>query len=414
MRRATQSVLALVVVLLSLQSQFTQPSQHTLTPRRATVHPLTIPLDVTSYGGILLQTRINNSEPMWFYLDSGASSPFVINANKATALGLKLDKPVSRGGGAGPNSYQASQASGLTISLSGVTFEDQTAAVISLGLVEEQFGRPVDGLVGLDLFLKYVVQIDYSAKELTLHDPQSYVYSGPGESVSLTLRDGHIFMPARIAMRDRGELSGQFVVDTGGCMISVVLTTPFARENKLPGPTQKTILDRSISGLGGETRLLVSRATHFKIGNSVFTAPLIYVSQDKGGALASSDFDGLVGTEILRKFKLIFDYPRRRLILERNAHFDEPLEYDMSGMSVRAYGDDFRIFKIYQVLEHSPAAKAGLQVGDIIERIDTMPATRLTLEQILQLMKVKGREYELTIKRGSDTRVVKIKTSRLI
>ena len=55
-------------------------------------------------------------------------------------------------------------------------------------------------------------------------------------------------------------------------------------------------------------------------------------------------------------------------------------------MSVRAYGDDFRIFKIYQALEHSPAARAGLQVGDIIERIDTVPATRLTLEQILQLM----------------------------
>ena len=259
MRTATQSVLALVVVLLSLGSPFTQLGQHTLTPPRATVPPLTIPLEVTSYGGIILQTRINNSEPMWFYLDSGASSLFVINANKATALGLKLNDPVSSGGGAGPNYYQVSQASGLTIRLSGVTFEDQKAAVISLGLVEEQFGRPVDGLVGLDLFLKFVVEIDYTAKELTLHDPQSYVYSGAGGSVSLALREGHFFIPARIAMPERGELAGQFVVDTGGCMISVVLTTPFALGNNLPGPTQKTISDHggriqlhSRSGVGTE------------------------------------------------------------------------------------------------------------------------------------------------------------------
>jgi hypothetical protein len=68
------------------------------------------------------------------------------------------------------------------------------------------------------------------------------------------------------------------------------------------------------------------------------------VSQDKGGALASSKYDGLIGSEILRRFKVIFDYTRGRLMLERNDHFDEPIEYDMSGISLRAYGNDFRTF----------------------------------------------------------------------
>jgi C-terminal processing protease CtpA/Prc len=86
----------------------------------------------------------------------------------------------------------------------------------------------------------------------------------------------------------------------------------------------------------------------------------------------------------------------------------------MSGMSVRAYGDDFRIFRIYQVLEDSPAKTVGLRVGDIIDRIDDVPASRLTLEQILQMMRVEGREYKLTIRRDSYPRVVKIKTKRLI
>jgi C-terminal processing protease CtpA/Prc len=53
-------------------------------------------------------------------------------------------------------------------------------------------------------------------------------------------------------------------------------------------------------------------------------------------------------------------------------------------------------------------------VGDIIEGIDAVPASRLTLEQILQMMKAPGREYKLTIKRDSDTRLVQLTTRRLI
>ena len=86
----------------------------------------------------------------------------------------------------------------------------------------------------------------------------------------------------------------------------------------------------------------------------------------------------------------------------------------MSGISLRAYGDDFRTFKVYQALENSPAAKAGLRAGDIIERIDALPASQLTLEQIMQMMKVPDSQYKLTIKREGDTRVVKIRTRRLI
>lgn len=400
-------ILALLILLLTVATPVTQL-------RPAAQNPATIPLDVTSYGGIFLHARVNNSQAMSFYLDSGASFPFVIGTNKATALGLKLDEQFLMGGGAGPNMAVVSKTNGLTIALNHKTFTNQRAAVLDLRTIEEQLGRPLDGLVGVELFIKYVVEIDYTARLLKLYDPQSYVFSGKGESVPLALRDAHFFVPAKIDIPQRGEIAGQFLIDTGGCMMTAILTTGFARRHTLPVPAQKTISDQSVSGLGGQTRLLVSRASSFKIGSAVFSAPLIYMSQDKGGALASSDYDGLIGTEILKRFKLTFDYPRQRLILERNARFSEPLEYDMSGMSLRAYGDTFSIFKIHQVLEDSPAREAGLHVGDMVEAIDSVPASLLTLEQVLQMMKVPDREYQLTIKSGSDTRMVKIKTRRLI
>src|SRR5262245_27703477 len=114
MRTTLQTILLLVVLLLTVGTPLFQPGYQS--------GSVTIPLDTTTYGGIFLQARVNNSQPIWFYLDSGSSSPFIIGATRATALGLKLQGSESRAGGAGPNTYEASQTSGLTIALAQKVF----------------------------------------------------------------------------------------------------------------------------------------------------------------------------------------------------------------------------------------------------------------------------------------------------
>ena len=215
-------------------------------------------------------------------------------------------------------------------------------------------------------------------------------------------------------MPGRPPLEGQFLVDTGGGFVTVILNALVARSRGLPAPTQTAVLDRSLSGLGGEIRLLVSRATSLALGKLVIREPVIYVSQDRGGALASTDFDGVIGGEILRRFNVIFDYPRRRLILEPNAHYAEAVEYDMSGIRLRAGGGDFRTYRVYQVLEKSPASAAGLREGDVLSAIDGVPASRFSLDEIYQMLKRQAREYKITVRRGDKTLSVKIKMERLI
>lgn len=401
---------SVLVVLAFGPCVFTRPQQ-VPAPAKSLV---TIPADLTGYGLVFLRARVNNSRPMWFVLDSGASFPFVIDTRRARGLGLKLRGHLTREGGAGPGAYEVALTRGVSISLGGLRLADQTAAVIALGSLEAIGGRPLDGLVGSELFTRYVVEIDYLGNKISLYDPQTYTYSGAGESIPLTLRGGHLFVPAKIEVPGRPRLDGQFLVDTGGGLVTAVLTTPFAQSSNLPTPTQRAVLDRSLSGLGGETRLLVSRATSFTLGNLVIREPIIYVSQDRGGAMASSDFDGLIGGEILRRFKVVFDYARGRLILEPNAHYAEPVEYDMSGIRLRAHGDDFRTFRVYQVLADSPAAEAGLRVGDVLAAIDGVAASRFTLDEIYQMLKRQGREYTLGFRRGGRTLSVKIKMRRLI
>src|SRR6267143_1026020 len=127
---------------------------------------VTIPADIPGYGLIFLRARVNNSQPMWFALDSGASFPFVVDVRRARVLGLKLQGNLTREGGAGPGAYEVALTKGVFINLGGLEFADQTAGVIALGSLEAQAGRPLDGLVGLDLFTRYIVEIDYVGNEI--------------------------------------------------------------------------------------------------------------------------------------------------------------------------------------------------------------------------------------------------------
>jgi hypothetical protein len=49
---------------------------------------------------------------------------------------------------------------------------------------------------------------------------------------------------------------------------------------------------------------------------------------------------------VLRRFKVVFDYSRKHVILERTSAGDEPFDADMSGGSLVATGPDLNVFTV--------------------------------------------------------------------
>jgi C-terminal processing protease CtpA/Prc len=137
-------------------------------------------------------------------------------------------------------------------------------------------------------------------------------------------------------------------------------------------------------------------------------------SQDSGGALASVETAGLIGGEILRRFTVIFDYSRSEMILEPNADFGAPFEYDMFGAYLLAEAPDFERFIVHRLVEGSPAKAAGLKEGDVIVSIDGRPSGDFTLEQVRQMFRQTDRQCVLGIEDGDKVRRVSLKTKRLI
>lgn len=372
--------------------------------------PLTIPLGLTN-NLVILQPSINGSRLLSFILDTGASTT-VISDLRAKELGLKLEgqtDAMTQGG-----SINASFIKGVSLNLGGIEFPNMTIAAIRLSGLEAGLGRKVDGILGYEIFDRFVVEIDYSSRVVRLYEPQGYQYSGRGEIIPIRIEDNTPFVAGRIT--GPKPIEGNFLIDTGAPGV-LNIAGPFAAKHKLLDSVPHTISITSGALLAGRSSGKVGRIKGFQMGSLVIKKPVVNFSQDTEGSEgdeASTEYGGLIGGEILRRFKLIIDYSRKRIILEPHGSLSHQYEFDMSGISLAAGGEGFNTFKVRALVENSPATEAALRVGDRITVIDGRLTADMTLEQIRRMFQKEGRAYSLSVKRDELVLQLKIKTRRLI
>ena len=371
-----------------------------------------IPIEVDGENDIFLKARINHSAPLTFLLDSGAGSGLVLYFKAAQALNLN-PQGKGKGGGAGEGTFETKSVKGVSLQLPGVEMNNQTCVVFPPEKTTLGFGRVVDGVIGYTLFSRYVVELDYRAKVVNLYEPKTYQYTGTGESVPIRIMSNVPFARLKIPIVGRKPIEGEFIVDLGAARFTAILNTPLVASSKLL-TTQKTMKDLGAEGVGGEVKLFVGRLPQLQLAHFTFTDPVVHFAQDKKGVFASDDFSGVIGGELLRRFKVIFDYSRKRMIMEANESLTEPFEYDMVGIRLRAESEDFKTVKVRRVGENSPAAEAGLREGDVISAINGRPATELSISETNKMFRQEGKEYLLEIIRGVEKIQIKLKSRKLI
>lgn len=262
---------------------------------------------------IYLQVKVNNSEPLSFILDTGASS--IISRKRAESLGLKF-RGKEKGFGVGENAVEASFVEGVSLNLSGATLSRQKLAAVDLEDLQKSLGRTVDDILGYSFFSRFVVEIDYAAKTINLHSPKSFRYKGKGERVPIIVDadSGLIFARAVVKPSNRPPIKGLFEIDSGGGH-ALILNKPFVERNNLLTAAQKANVV-SLGGIVGSSRAVAGTVETLQIGRNSIKNVNTYFSLSTGGMLASEEFDGNIGNDFLRRFKVIFDYSRRSMILE--------------------------------------------------------------------------------------------------
>lgn len=368
----------------------------------------TLPFELVA-NLVLAPVRVNNSAPLWFIFDTGAEST-VIDTKQAQALGLRARGKTTGTGTAG--TAEAGIVRNASLTLPGVEARGLTVYTLPLDFLWPALGRQISGVLGNDVFNKFVFEIDYANRVISLYEPESYSYAGPGKGLPVLLEDNQLYLRTSITPEGRAPVEGKLQLDTGSTG-SLTLYTKFVNRHRLL-ETLSQSGKINIGGVGGAGAAVVGRVKSLRLGDAVIERPVTRFSRATRGDAGGTAYDGLVGGEIFRRFKVIFDYPGRRVVFEPNADFGAPHETDMSGIELVGDGDDFSVYLIDDVDAGSAAERAGVKGGDVLLAIDGRPARALTLDEIRRLFMQDGREYALTLKRGDQTVKATLKLKRLI
>lgn len=355
-----------------------------------------------SNNHVYFQARVNQrAEPCWFILDTCAGST-LLNERLARELGLEPvpgSNFVAFGAGQGGDAPAGTFVRGVSLRLAGVEVAFPSVGAIPLGGLELHEGRRVDGIVGYELFSRFVTEFDYAGRTIRLAEPNGYSYDGPVEAVPFEMMAGRLpLVQAAILRSGHAPAEGGFLIDTGASL-ALAVANAFDERHGLVRSAARVLPAKIGLGISGQSNGVLARVGGLRLGGVEVENFVGSFSRDTEGVFKLPGLAGLVGGEILRRFKAVFDYKRRRMYLEPNASLNDPFDHDMSGLSLMSAGADFGGLRVHGVVRQSPAGESGLQEGDVFVALDGQPASHFTLEQVRRMFKQGGRAYNLTFTR---------------
>ena len=194
-------------------------------------------------GEIIVQAKINGKGPFGFILDTGGHD--ILTPDAVKAIGLKAEG-AGRSGGAGEGKVSEQYARVEQMQIGGMTMRNQTFTVIPLTYetVEQGARPPLAGILGLEIFERFAVRIDYRAQTLTLESLDTYKHDGPGTAVPIFFNDDEPLIKGKLDGH-----TGDFGVDTGNAG-SLVVQGHWAEREGMTARL-KSGLDVLSVGMGG-------------------------------------------------------------------------------------------------------------------------------------------------------------------
>jgi hypothetical protein len=356
------------------------------------------------HGYCVVPVYVNGaSKPARFLLDTGAASSS-LSLPLARRLGLRLGAAITNYSGLGNFTSRLSQVRSLRVGEAEV--RDLPLDVVMddaldrlTGAVEER----LDGILGNDFYRAFQMTLDYGGTpgpELLLDRPDTPTPSGA--DVPAFFSGGALAFLAHLA---GGDLT--LAVDTGAPMTWL----PPRYADRLPADRRA-----DWSGLGARapgTRLIwlpeiklpgvpasasdptsppsaapTPSGEEIKLPGQIAWSVVTPHTTHQTGSLLAEEYEGLFGSDLLRYFRITFDFRRGALIFVR---LPQPAHSrgDMVGVGIwpdfrkpsKGGQTALRVF-IAQLWPFSPAAQAGLHVGDELLEINGKPVQTLSEQQI--------------------------------
>lgn len=363
----------------------------------------TLPFELIN-NHIYVKVMLNGQGPFTFLCDTGGSN--VITPTLAAKLGVKPEGAL-QGRGVGEKSEDVGLVNLESLSVGDVMLTKQLFAVFPLESFADVEGVPQAGLIGYEVFKRFVVRVDYEHAQLTLTLPSALAYQGHGTVVPFRFNDQIPQVDGSI-----DGIPGKFDIDTGS-RASLSLLKPFAEKNDLKKKLTARYEAVTGWGVGGPARGLIARAGELRLGDVSIPSPVTELSLQQKGGFTDPYVAGNVGAGVLKRFNIVFDYAGKRIIFEPNANNTLPDVYDRSGMWINRAG---AALKVVDVTGGGPAEAAGLRAGDSIVAVDGAPVDDATLVALRKRFRAEpeGTKIRLSVDSGDKKRDVTLVLKNLI
>lgn len=389
-------------------------------------------------NNLIVMPIVVNGVKLSFILDSGVNKPILFNISDQDSVQINDVSEVTIRGLGNGEAIQALKSRNNVFKIGKIRNNNQQLYVVldkTLNL-SPSLGIPIHGIIGYDLFRDFVVEINYKNKTLKFFKPDDYVYKKGKKSkvLPLLIRQKKAYVEGSIKLEKAERIPVRLLVDTGSSD-AVWLFEDEDKGLEIPSAHYNDYLGR---GLSGDIFGKRSKVKSFNLGGFVLNnAKTAFPDLESFSAIKNfGSRNGSLGGEVLKRFNVVFDYSRGKVIFKKNSNFKEPFQYNLAGLelqhdglryiaervaensnkNVTTVGESFGNVQILMdnrtklslvpeivvsaIRLGSPAAEAGLKEGDVILAVNGKKIHNYKLQEVMEMLnKKEGKQIKVLIER---------------
>ena len=364
---------------------------------------------------VVIKVILNDALPLSFILDTGVRTSILTDKTFTDLLNVNYSRKFIIRGAGGQKLVDAYVANDVTLDIGGLVGHGHAMLVLEEDLLQlkSYLGRDVQGILGYELFSRFIVDINYDRKIVTFHEPSIYTKKRKYTSIPITVEDTKPYITGVMNLGNGKELGVKLMVDTGASH-SLLLDKNSNELITVPANHLDSNLGRGLAGdiLGKIGRIDGLRIDKYVFPNVIATYPDSATYDLHGGRILRN---GSIGGGILTRFRTVYDFANSMLYVKKSAAHKKPFEYNLSGLIVNAKGLNLRDFEIIVVRPNSAAEKAGLEVNDKIIEVNGTKANDLNLDQLVGLLNARNDKLvRVVVMRKGEKFYKKFRLERLI